>query len=81
MDKTPKMSEYRKNQINRTKENFSTEHREYLTPREFSPNPLTGQGYSEKKKGIKTSFERVRTEPRSELRAQSHKKHFNFYFY
>jgi hypothetical protein len=30
--------------------------------RSKSPNPLTGEGYLDKKKGIKTKFESIKTE-------------------
>ena len=59
--KTPRMSAYRKAEYDRTRENFSTDQKEYHTQRSVSPNPLTGQGYLEKKKGIKTTFDRIAT--------------------
>ena len=56
IENTPRLSAYRKAENERTKENFSTEHKKYVTSRSASPNPLTGEGYSVKKKGIKTVF-------------------------
>jgi hypothetical protein len=46
----------------KTKENFSIDVKESKVNRSKSPNPVTGEGYSDKKKGIKTRFESVKTE-------------------
>ena len=59
MNRTPKISSQRKAEYEKTKQNFKTEMPEQSRSRSRSPNPVTGQGYSDKKNGIKTNFIRT----------------------
>lgn len=77
MGRTPKFSSQRKAEYEKTKENFKTQMPEQSRSRSRSPNPLTGQGYSDKKNGIKTNFNR--TIQKNER--PSEKKHFYHIYY
>lgn len=56
IDPTPKISTFRKAEYEKTKENFSTERTLTSPVKRNCGNPLTGEGYSSNKKGIKTLF-------------------------
>lgn len=56
-ERTPKFSSQRKAENEKTKLNFSNEMPEQSRSRSKSPNPLTGEGYSDRQRGKRTRYE------------------------
>ena len=55
--KTPNFSAYRRAEYEKTRKNFSSEEPSHSKTRSRTPNPITGVGYLNRKKGLKVDYE------------------------
>lgn len=74
-DRIPKLSPYRKAEYIKTKENFDTQPLSVSPRKGETRNPLTGEGYAERRHGIKM----VSRPDTSREGRTTGRKHFNFY--
>jgi hypothetical protein len=80
VEKQPSLSPFRKAEYERTRVNFSAltmdSSRQMKT---LSPNPLTGEGYPQKRGGIKPVFPKY--DNLNKNRKETQRRHFSVHFY